>query len=172
MANEEYEILPHKILEDLKFDVEALKDKLMEPDNKAKELILEIENLKDHILDLQEVFDKALKTTDEEDPFKKMDKIEEQIIKVVKQNETIAKGMIAISDKVDELSKKIDQKPAEPQFKPEMKQVNHNMGMPDTPFSRMPDMTPKMDESESNFPPPPPSMGKSGQKKSLGSLFQ
>ena len=44
MADEEYEILPHQLLSDLKYDVEALKKKLSQPDAKANELILEIES--------------------------------------------------------------------------------------------------------------------------------
>ena len=40
---QEYEILPHKLISDLKYDVEALKKKLTQPDAKANELILEIE---------------------------------------------------------------------------------------------------------------------------------
>ena len=40
MADTDYEILPHKLLEDLKGDVESLKNKLSKPDSKANELIL------------------------------------------------------------------------------------------------------------------------------------
>ena len=39
MAEAEYEILPHQLLSDLKYDVEALKKKLDQPDSKANELI-------------------------------------------------------------------------------------------------------------------------------------
>ena len=60
MAEEEYEILPHQLLSDLKYDVEALKKKLTQPDNKINELILEIESLKDSIHELNIVFEKAL----------------------------------------------------------------------------------------------------------------
>ena len=67
MANEDYEILPHQLLSDLKGDVEALKKKLSRPDSKANELILEIESMKDSVHDLNELFNKALEDQKEED---------------------------------------------------------------------------------------------------------
>ena len=60
MAEEEYEILPHQLLSDLKTEVEALKKKLTQPDAKANELILEIESLKDSVHELNVVFEKAM----------------------------------------------------------------------------------------------------------------
>ncbi len=105
MADKSFEILPHRLLEDLKFDVEALKKKLTEPDSKAEQLILEIESLKDSIHDLNTIFGKALEQTKEEDVFLAIKKLNERIDTVVTQNETIARGMIAISDKVEEFVK-------------------------------------------------------------------
>ena len=102
MAGNDYEILPHSLLEDLKYDVEALKKKLQEPETKTNELILEIESLKDSIHELHEVFKKALDTTADEDVFAAVKNLNERIDAVVTQNETIARGMIAISDKVDQ----------------------------------------------------------------------
>ena len=102
MAGNDYEILPHSLLEDLKYDVEALKKKLQEPETKTNELILEIESLKDSIHELNEVFKKALDNSADEDVFKAVSNLNERIDAVVTQNETIARGMIAISDKVDE----------------------------------------------------------------------
>ena len=64
--DEDYEILPHQILADLKSEVEALKKKLTQPDAKAQELILEIESLKDSIHDLTMIFQKALEDMKQE----------------------------------------------------------------------------------------------------------
>ena len=102
---ENYEILPHKLLEDLKFDVEALKKKLTEPEAKTNELILEIETLKDSIHELNGIFSKALEHAKEEDAFKAIQRLNERIDTIVTQNETIAKGMIAISDKLETFMK-------------------------------------------------------------------
>jgi len=105
MADTEYEILPHQLLNDLKYDVEALKKKLTEPDAKSNELILEIESLKDSIHELTIIFQKALEETKEEDSHLIIKKLNEKIQSVVSQNETIARGMVAISDKLEEFMK-------------------------------------------------------------------
>ena len=102
MAGVEYEILPHSLLEYLKYDLGDLKKKLQEPETKTNELILEIETLKDSIHELNEVFKKALDSTADEDVFAAVKNLNERIDAVVTQNETIARGMIAISDKVDQ----------------------------------------------------------------------
>ena len=102
MADQNYEILPHQLLEDLKYDVEALKKKLSEPEDKTNELILEIETLKDSIHELNDIFQKALEETHEEDIYKSISALNERIDNVISQNETIAKGMIAISDKLED----------------------------------------------------------------------
>ena len=60
MADEDYEIIPHQLLSDLKFDVEALKKKLTQPDAKINELLLELESVKDSVHDLHTIFQKAL----------------------------------------------------------------------------------------------------------------
>ena len=61
MAEDDYEILPHQLLADLKYDIEALKKRLSQPDSKMQELILEIESLKDSIHELNTVFKRPWK---------------------------------------------------------------------------------------------------------------
>ena len=95
---EEYEVIPHKLLNDLKYDVEALQKKLTAPDSKSQELILEIESLKESIKELQNVFHKALDEMKEEDIYSALNK---RLDSVVKQSETIAHGMVAIAEKLD-----------------------------------------------------------------------
>ena len=101
---EEFELFPHKIFEELKYDVEALKNKLSEPDLKANELMVEIEDLKESIHELNNVFKVALEETKGEDS-KELATIKEKLDAVVRQNETIAQGMVAISEKVEEFTK-------------------------------------------------------------------
>ena len=75
------------------------------------------------------------------------------------QNETIAKALIAISDRMDDLINNRIGKPVQ-----QTAQVQHTMGMPDIPGSRsaprpmMPQFSAPLD-----VPPPPPSFG--GDKK-------
>jgi len=87
MADEEYEILPHQLLSDLKNEVEALKKKILQPDTKANELILEIESLKDSIHELTNIFKKALEETKEEDLTRVIKAVNEKMEAVISQNE-------------------------------------------------------------------------------------
>lgn len=96
------EDLPLHLLQELKDEVDVLRKKLLQPDAKAQELILEIESLKDSIHELTGVFQKALEETKEENVGVLLKTINERLEAVVSQNETIAKGMLAISDKVED----------------------------------------------------------------------
>lgn len=159
MADEEYEILPHKLLADLKYDVEALKDKLTRPDTKASELILEIESLKDSIHELNTIFEKALEQTKGEDVDKTILSISEKLKTVVAQNETIAKGMIAISDKLEDFIEKQTSKMQIASTAPQMRApAQHSMGLPP---SEMPRTAPRFElevqPMPEGMPPPPPS---------------
>ena len=173
MVDKSFEILPHRLLEDLKFDVEALKNKLSAPDSKAEELILEIESLKDSIHDLNTVFGKALEETKEEDIYAAIKKLNERIDTVVTQNETIARGMIAISDKVDEfISKGGKSAPIIPSSLSSSARPNYNESSPGS-YQNMPSAPqmsanpPSMSDSSNQFnmnsggiPPPPSAMKK------------
>ena len=140
---EEYEILPHQLLEELKGEVEVLKKKLMEPDAKAQELILEIESLKDSVHDLYDLFQKALDITKGENISSTIATLKEKVEAVIKQNETIARALLTISDKMDQQPKP---------FSPPT--ASFPMSPPSLPGARMaprPEM-PLMND----FPPPPP----------------
>lgn len=153
MADSDYEILPHKLLSDLKYDVEALKKKLTHPDAKAEELILEIESLKDYIHELTNIFERAIEETKAEDLSKN---IKDKLDAVIRQNETIAKGMIAISDKVDDFIK--ENTPYKMEHKPSPMPVKHTMTNPSMPTRRMaplPGPAPIMPQMEVPIPPSP-----------------
>lgn len=128
MAEEEYEILPQQLLSDLKYDVEALKKKLTQPDAKANELILEIESMKDSVHELNEVFQKALEQTKGQDVTQTILNLKDKVEAVVNQNETIAKALITISDKLDEFMHHRREAPKAP--------VQHRMGPPSMPGPR------------------------------------
>ncbi len=161
MNNEEYEVLPHQLLADLKTEVEALKKKLTQPDAKANELILEIESLKDSVHELTTIFQRALEETKEEDLAKVIKTVNERLDTVVAQNETIARGMIAISDKVDDWINKQNGAPRPMAATPQ--QVYHSMGMP--PQQSRPSAPKPMGMDMDDLPPPPPQMK---PKRTLG----
>jgi len=98
----EHENFPHKILEDLKYDVEALKKKLSEPETAAQELIVEIEDLKNTLKEIHGVFKEALQDIKEDDSTKLLNSLQNKIEAVTTQNETIARGMVAISEKLED----------------------------------------------------------------------
>ncbi len=151
----EHEHLPHNLIVDLKHDVEALKKKLSQPDTKAHELILEIESLKDAVHQLNIIFDKALKEMKEEDLSKTFHTLMEKVIMVAAQNETIAQGMVALSDKLDNfMGRPMSGRPV--QGMPSM-QVQHSMGAPSMPGRMAPRQEMSMAPEPAGFPPPPPS---------------
>ncbi|MBI2112047.1 hypothetical protein HYT52_00735 [Candidatus Woesearchaeota archaeon] len=168
MAEDDYEILPHQLLQDLKFDVESLKKKLTQPDAKANELILEIESMKDSIHELNDVFKKALDETKGESISSTIKELKEKIDNVVDQNETIAKALISISDKLDNFMDGQRQAKSMPRPVP----VQHTMGPPGMPMPgrmapppemprqmSMPPMQPMGGMSLSNgMPMPPPTV--------------
>lgn len=96
MNEADYEILPHKLLSDLRYDVEALKKKLTQPDAKAEELILEIESLKESIHELTTIFQRALEELKSENLTKV---ILEKLIKIEKQNEMVIFNQKSFSEK-------------------------------------------------------------------------
>ena len=143
--NNEYEVLPHQLLEDLKYDVEELKKKLTQPDSKTQELVLEMESLKDSLRDLQEVFHKALEQTKGDDVGQTISSLRQKIESVVQQNETIAKALLTISDKLDDFmqggKKGLSLPSAQGSMFPSPSNspsgMQHQMGMPALPGQRM-----------------------------------
>lgn len=158
--DQDYEILPHQVINDLKFEVEALKKKLTAPDAKMNELILEIESLKDNIHDLNSIFQKALELSKDEDPSQKLLQLFGKVDMVIRQNETIAKGMVAISDKLDSFMNR-GAIPARP-----MPTMQHSLGMPPMPGTRTAPSLNLDEPKADDLPPPPPKMS-----KKLGGMF-
>ena len=161
--SEDYEILPHQLLSDLKNEIEALKKKLLQPDAKMEELILEMESLKDSLHELQMVFQKALEEMKEEDLTTLLKATNDKLTTVVSQNETIAKGMIAISDKLEDFMQKQVAAPLASSLPPPVMAMRHTMGMP--PMSGPGRVAPPLEtQNDFDLPPPPPG----GPRKRVG----
>lgn len=146
MKNDEYELLPQKLIEDLKYDVEALKQKLSEPEAAGQELLAEIEDLRTSLKELNNVFREALQDIKEEDSAKLLLTLQNKVETVLSQNETIARGMVAISDKLEDFMKKY----SSPSFPPKT-----------SPLSPPPVPPPGLLSPESFSSPPPPPFGPS-----------
>ncbi len=161
------EELPIHLLEELKDEMEALKKKLLQPEAKAQELILEIESLKDSIHELSTIFQKALQEAKEEDGTTLLRTINERMEAVVSQNETIAKGMIAISDKVEDFISKARLVQLPPMMPTALPSSPLTMGVPPlrgartAPYPEAPLLagSPELGE-DFEMPPPPPGPGK------------
>ncbi len=180
MDEADYELLPHQVLNELKQDIDALKKRLSQPDTKLNELMLEMESLKDNIHELNAIFQKVLDGTKTEDPSLTLRTAVEKLDAVVSQNETIARGMIAISDRLGDFMAKQGVGLSMPRG-PSAYPVQHTMGMPASPGpGRMaprpsmpmggPQSAPMMSQNQSpledlDLPPPPPNPG---MKKRVG----
>ncbi len=191
MTSDDYELLPQQVIQDLKYEVEALKKRLSAPDAKINELILELESMKESIHDLHSIFTQALAEVKSDDNMhvKKLDDTGSKIDILMQQNETIAKGMIAIADKVDDFISKQNKMngsyPAQPSYMPQNNQSPNpaqiNMGMPPLggmsapsrmapppSFGDMPPLTPSSSAPlEDDFPPPPPGINSAPKRRGL-----
>lgn len=162
--NPEHEHLPHSLIVGLKHDVEALQKKLAHPDAKAHELILEIESLKDAVHQLNIIFEKALKEMKEEDVTQNFKNMMEKVSMIAAQNETIAQGMIALSEKLDTfMTRQLSRVAAQPSaLGMPGAPVQHSMGAPTMPgrvAPRLEMFMPPVSEP-AGFPPPPPGPSK------------
>ena len=165
-----HKTLSHEALSDIKYDVDALKKRIHHPESQAQELILEIESLKDSVHELNGIFKKALTEVKEDDVSKTLKVITERLEAVVTQNETIAKGMVAISDKLEDFmhAQGVNPISARPVS------GRHTMGAPSMPGpSRMapaPQVASPPMPSPSlggDMPPPPPVFSEKSKKLGL-----
>lgn len=156
----EHEHLPHSLIVDLKHDVEALQKRLAHPDAKAHELILEIESLKDAVHQLNVIFEKALKEMKDEDITKNFKNMLEKVNMVAAQNETIAQGMVALSERLDTFMTRQLGRVSAPGIS--SAPVQHAMGAPAMPgrFAPRPEMSMPSASEQGGFPPPPPGPSK------------
>ena len=159
MPEEDWELIPHQILADLRDEVQALKKKLDQPSTR-KEVIKSNDELRKSIQQMQKVFEQALSQVEKEEDSDVMKLLE----KIEKQNNHIAKTLASITEGVDGKMTKPSPKPAplpmapppvlpqpQPAFQPrptlpQPPQIPRTLAPP--PFVRI---TPKKP-----FPPRPP----------------
>lgn len=151
----EDEHLPTRVLAELRHEVEALKKKISHPEAKMQELILEIESMKESVHELTTVFKKALEETKEQDFSKMLMGVQDSLQKVLGQNETIARGMVALSDKLEETPQKLSS--------PMPGMARHSLDLPPSmgPVRMAPrPMASMLERSAEELPPPPKMMEK------------
>ncbi len=181
--DENWEIIPHKILADLRDEVQALKDKLSKPEEPQKELLASIAGLQKSIAQLQGVFQGALQEMKTEEDSAHEGKAHQDIlarlIEVSGQNTQIAKAIVAIADMVEEMNRKMSvPRPAPPQRmmspprSPPFPQPLPAIDEPPFPEDlqqqapRMPSRMPLPPRRGPDLPPPPE------KKRLFGGLFK
>jgi C-terminal processing protease CtpA/Prc len=167
MATRQHGDSSQHLIENLKKDVEVLQRKLTQPDAQSQELILEIESMKDAVHELNIIFQKALEEVKSDDIGRLIKDLSKNIGTLIDQNETIAKGMIALSEKVD--------RAASSGRMPQMPPRQHSMSPPPQMGGNMQRMAPRPSMPSFSSPteayasasrgmdlPPPPPGGRKG----------
>ncbi len=140
-SEEEYELLPHKEIEDLKNELSKLKDFEIAPSKKMHVSLLELNNKLDKLLT---IFDDAAHEMRVEEGglsfAEKMRPLLEKMNKILEQNSEIASGIIALADMVK------DTRSPQPMMHEEPE-------MPE-PAMAMPSMPPNLSQFQQRAPPP------------------
>ena len=151
---EEYELLPHREIEELKEELHKLKEFEITPTKKLRVSLVELNQKLDKLL---KIFDEArheIRTEEVGLGFKeKMKPFLEKMDKLLEQQADIAEGMVALADIV-----KGKEKPKAPAFqRPGINIRSNNQGMPARPVApgTMPPRPQTPMQTPGNVPPRP-----------------
>lgn len=106
MANdsEEYELLPHKEIEELKEELAKLKEFEITPTKKLRVSLVELNSKLDKLLD---IFEDAMRQVQIEEGgmtfHEKMKPIADKMNKILDQNAQIAEGIVTMADMIKEM---------------------------------------------------------------------
>ena len=135
---EEYEILPHKELRELKEELNKLKEFEISPTKKMHVTMVELNHKLDKLITIFEDAMHEIRIEEGGLSFaEKMSPLLDKMNKILEQNSEIASGILAVADMVKEL-KGDELKPTRM--------------MPELPMGPAPQMPP----TNSRLPPPPP----------------
>ncbi len=188
MEGEEYEIIPHEVLSDLKDEVHVLKERLSRPLNEEeKELILKIHSLGEEIDELKAMINSAVKSVEGDDDSSVNDivnRLGDRISTLESQNEQIANALITLSQTNQKIMAKIDsltimfkqnnsqnQQPQQRNINPPQPQ-QFQMKKPEPqniPEPKERETPPSLDEE---IPPPPKIEDVKEKKKSIFDIFK
>ena len=157
---EEYELLPHKEIEELKGELQKLKEFEITPTKKMQVSLLELNTKLDKLLTVFEDAMRELRVDEGGLSFaEKMKPLLAKMNKILEQNSEIASGILALADMVKELREKV-QLTAEPaQLEPTLPMQPEMPPLPPMPFrGEMPPMQPiqAMQRPLQGMPPLPP----------------
>lgn len=101
MSEEDYEILPHQEVENLRTEVEKLKSSALVGTKEENRLNANIRELNSSITKLYNVFESVRKDILQD--FETKQRPEDLLAKLIEQNKTIAESLIVLSHKIDNL---------------------------------------------------------------------
>ncbi len=191
---EDYELIPHKVLHELKDEVEALKEKLSQPETPSEQLTEGMNDLRTSIDTMQQVFMTAIDYMKSDDEGfsvgKTLQKLGDKLESIELQNKQIAKGIVTVADMLEE-HRMTHKAPAMPP--PKMPPRNGSFGPPPRPTPTGigpdvgdpfgPDLGNPMQPGPSQVrpgmsappiagaPPPPPSASPAGKKGLFDQMF-
>lgn len=119
MSEEDYEILPHQEVENLRTEVEKLKSSALVGTKEENRLNANIQVLNSSITKLYNVFESVRKDILQD--FETKQRPEDLLAKLIEQNKTIAESLIVLSHKIDDLESKKEEKASSPENKPKTK---------------------------------------------------
>ena len=126
---EEYELLPHKEVEELKEELRRLKEFELTPTKKMEVSILELNKKLDRLLEVFERASHDLRVEEGGLTFKeKMRPLADKMNKILEQNAEIASGILAIADMIK----------GETPERPSMPELAPPPGMPPKPIAPAP----------------------------------
>src|SRR3989338_1029195 len=97
MDEEEWEVIPHKILADLRDEVHILKEKISQPSTR-KDMVDSMIDLKRSIDQMHSIFKTALETGEKDNTQDVMAKL----VAIEKQNEQIAQALVTVAELVEQ----------------------------------------------------------------------
>ena len=160
------------LLTHLRQEVEELKKKLEHPAAQTKELLLEMETLKDSIHELNGIFKRTLKEAKEEEVGGSLLSLKEDMKTVLRRTETLAQGLLALSEQHSgTMMPRSSARPTTPTFNPTPSaMLQHRLGVPPLPGLRMaplplaPEAASSLSSSSPLPPPPPPPSARKERK--------
>lgn len=155
-----YEIVPHKEILDLKRQVEELKRKGTTSSEDLMNTMTSLTKSMEGMLNLFKAAAEEMKSEEKESDFvsKKLAPLVSKVEEVVRQNKTIAEGMLVLSDKVEALKRDTyGKKEEKPKLKkePKMPEMSEPEFEKPEPFE-IPEMPPMEEEKKSKRQMPPP----------------
>lgn len=144
---DEYELLPHREIEELKEELSKLKEFEIAPSKKLHVSLLELNTKLDKLITIFEDAQHEMRIEEGGLSFtEKMKPMLEKMNKILEQNSEIASGILALADMVKEMK----EGQSEQEYTPEPQMPNMPPRQPDQP---MPGQTP------GGVPPPPKPAG-------------